>query len=164
MEEQNAEAVQLIVDRSKTTDNPQLINSEKIKTLETQTQTQVMENGKNDIIVFDGSLDNYIISNTCSIGPQVPPPQAPFVLNTTGGLFMVPSTIQTSIAASTPANQLYFLNKPPLLNCYIPSPTVITEKDILAMPTVILNDDRPVPKPARKSRGKYFHFATLFVH
>lgn len=139
MEEQNAEAIQSIIDRAKTS--------------ETQTQP-VIDNGKSDIIVFDGSLDKYLISNL-SITTQVQQPQTPFVLNTNGGLLMVPSTIPTNIAAPTSGSQYYILNKPPLLNCYIPSSTVLTEKDILAMPTVIVSDDRPIKKTTKKSRGMY---------
>lgn len=65
---------------------------------------------------------------------------------------MVPSTIPTNIT-QTPGSQYYILNKPPVLNCYIPPATVLTEKDILAMPTVIVNDDRPIIKSTKKTKG-----------
>lgn len=142
VEEQSAEAIQSIIE---TTKPP-----------ETQTQ-QVAYNGKSDVIVFDGSLDKYILSNSCTIPAQVQQPQTPFVLNTAGNLLMVPSsipTISTNIT-STPTNQYYIINKPPVYNCYIPSSTILTEKDILAMPTVIVNDDRPAVTKKSRPQGNY---------
>lgn len=140
VEEQNAEAIQSIIESSKSQ-------------TETQNQQQVTYNGKNDVIVFDGTLDKYILSNACSI-PAPVQQQTPFVLNTNGGLLMVPSTMPPTIAQA-PGNQYYILNKPPLLNCFVPQQTVLTETDILAMPTVILNDDKPASKSSKKRKSNY---------
>lgn len=141
VEEQNAEAIQCIIESSKTQ-------------TETQNQQQVTYNGKNDVIVFDGTLDKYILSNACSIPAPIQQQQTPFVLNTNGGLLMVPSTMPPTIAQA-PGNQYYILNKPPLLNCFVPQQTVLTETDILAMPTVILNDDKSASKSSKKRKSNY---------
>lgn len=42
----------------------------------------------------------------------------------------------------TPSQQYYVFNKQPTVNYFLPTPAVISDQDILAMPTVIVSDER----------------------
>lgn len=99
-----------------------------------------------EVTVFNGSLDKYLTSNTCHANTQTQPLQNPLYINTTGGLLMVPSGIgSTGNLHIDSTKQYYLVNKQSTLSWNVPpiqTTNIITEQDILAMPTVIVSDER----------------------
>lgn len=147
MDQQNAEAIQSIIDRVTTSE------------INLKEQQNNVDHEKKDVIVLDGPMDKYFISNTCTISaPIQTQPQTSFcsVINPTPSLVMLTPSLSTNIVTPMPTNQYYFVNKPPLLNCYIPS-NVMTEKEIMAMPTIFVNDDNPIAtRSSTKTKGTNF--------
>lgn len=140
VEQQNDEAVRSIVANSNLNPGPQ----------ENVQEVQV----NNEVMVFNGSLDKYLTSNTCHANTQTQPLQNPLYINTSGSLLMVPSGIPSNANLQIDSTkQYYLLNKQPTVNWNMPSiqtTNIITEQDILAMPTVIVSDERQNKAPAQQ--------------
>ncbi|XP_018577394.1 uncharacterized protein LOC108915757 [Anoplophora glabripennis] len=130
VEQQNDEAIRSIVANSNL--KPNSVGS-----------TQEMH-VNNEVTVFNGSLDKYLTSNTCNANTQTQPLQNPLYINT-GGLLMVPSGITSNGNMQIESTKQYYLvNKQSTVNWSIPpiqTTNIITEQDILAMPTVIVSDE-----------------------
>lgn len=126
VEQQNDEAIRSIVANSNVVGN---------------TQEMCVNN---EVTVFNGSLDKYLTSNTCHANTQTQPLQKPLYINTSG-LLMVPSGIPSNGNLQIDSTKHYYLvNKQSTMNWNIPSiqTNILTEQDILAMPTVIVSEER----------------------
>ncbi|CAH2004573.1 unnamed protein product [Acanthoscelides obtectus] len=112
---QNGEAINCIVANSTEKMQAQVPSS------------QVPPNG--EVIVFDGSLDNFMNSNMCT-APTAPVTTVPSIQNQfyTTGLLITTGANTATMATLT--------NKP------IQVPLLLTEQDILSMPTVIVSDNQ----------------------
>ncbi|CAH0553525.1 unnamed protein product [Brassicogethes aeneus] len=131
LEEQNNEAIQSIIVAS---------NTKESQTTETN----------NEVIVFDGSFDNFLKTSTQS--PNIVASTAAHVQQNTilqnPGYLLFPN--QQNVVKYDPTKQIYLLNtNQQLVNVKIPQiPQIkpvgsgLSEQEIMAMPTVIVNDDQ----------------------
>ncbi|VEN62470.1 unnamed protein product, partial [Callosobruchus maculatus] len=91
-----------------------------------------------EVIVFDGSLDNFMNSNMCTapIASSTPvmPIQNQIYVNTTGLLITTGANTATMTSLTNKTMQV---------------PLLLTEQDILTMPTVIVSDN-PIPNSVKK--------------
>lgn len=140
----------------KQTEHKTSINVDIHKNLTVNTSTT------SDIIVYDGTLDNYIKTSTTSLTST---PANPIFFN--NNLLMVqpsllqpPATITTPIIHGIPVDKPYYvLNNPQLINVSAQQYKLnnVTEQDILNMPTVIVCDDnnrQPSQNWTTKPSGK----------
>nr|CAH7712912.1 unnamed protein product [Callosobruchus chinensis] len=117
-------------------------NSEAINCLvaNSSTKSNAPVPSKGEVIVFDGSLDNFMNSNICTapVASSTPllPIQNQIYVNTTGLL------IATGANTATMAS---------LTNTPMQAPLLLTEQDILSMPTVIVSDN-PIQNAFNKTR------------
>lgn len=111
--------------------------------IQTTPQPTVAANPTNDIEVFDGSLDSYIKVNS---GSSASSSNAALPQHS-GGLLMVhPNSTVANV------NSCYFINSDPLtVNIQQPShfiTNVLSDQDILTMPTVIVCDENQGKMPS----------------
>lgn len=118
VEEQNDEAVRSIM----------AVNSKTTATTNSFTTTQQ----QSEIIMYDGSIDNYLKSTCQKTSLAIKPKETSYA--TAPNYVMVPNQFPYD-----PTKQIYLVNNS-LLNVNLPAPTGITEQDILSMPTVIVNE------------------------
>ncbi|XP_017780874.1 PREDICTED: uncharacterized protein LOC108565774 isoform X1 [Nicrophorus vespilloides] len=112
-------------------------------------------NTNNDIIFYDGTIDNYMQQQQQQDNMNPSPAVPPLVLNNLLVMTSTPSHQVNSVDATKP---FYLFSGSPYVNVaptqpYFVSNKVLTEKDILSMPTVILNDDKSKntePKSTKK--------------
>ncbi|KAG5894069.1 hypothetical protein JTB14_003928 [Gonioctena quinquepunctata] len=142
VDQQNDEAIRSIVASSKMAPDAQ----------------QKVEQGNNEVVVFDGSLDKYLQTDSAAVTMVQPQPvQNSLYINTTATLF-IPTNVH-GYPSNNPGNQLVVLNKQPSVNWTAPG--IITEKDILTMPTVILTDhgptmqSNPIPPAQAEPEGQH---------
>ncbi|XP_044261882.1 uncharacterized protein LOC123009557 isoform X2 [Tribolium madens] len=82
-----------------------------------------------EVYLFDGTLDSYLKSS----GAAPPMAPNPLYFNTGGGLLIMPP--------EAAPKQYYIVNNQPMINVNVPTVKNITENDIMAMPTIIVNDE-----------------------
>lgn len=123
-------------------------NNEAVRSIVEATQTpscKPVENtdGGGGVYLFDGTLDNYLKTGAVTSVPTMP--TNPLYINTGGGLIVMPETAP---------QQFYIVNNQPLLNVTsVPTvPNIITDNDIISMPTIIVQDDPKVTKPKKTLR------------
>ncbi|EEZ97475.1 transcription initiation factor TFIID subunit 3 [Tribolium castaneum] len=114
MDAHNNDAVRSIIEVAQNTDPP-------------PPEAPKPQNG-GEVYVFDGTLDTYL--KTTGATPAVAPNQLYF---NTGGLLIMPP--------EAPPKQYYIVNNQPVINMGVPTVKNITENDIMAMPTIIVNDE-----------------------
>lgn len=111
-----------------------------------------------DVILYDGTLDNYMKSSTAPIVTSTNP-----IFFNNNLLMVQPGILQSTPVTSTltsavPLDKSYYLvNNSQLLNVSVPQYKLnnVTEQDILNMPTVIVCDDNRQANHAVKSSSKY---------
>ncbi|KAJ8921646.1 hypothetical protein NQ315_010555 [Exocentrus adspersus] len=132
VDQQNEEAIHSIVASSKLSNSNSTENNQAVQV-------------NNDVTVFDGSLDKYL-ANTCTVNTQTQPLGRPLYVNTSTPLVMIPpGIISTDSFQLDPTKQYYIVNKQPVVNFSVPpiqTANIVTEQDILAMPTIIVNDEK----------------------
>lgn len=123
VEDHNNEAIQSIIATSKTVEGSVASQPDT-----TKIATKNASTTSSEVIVFDGTLDNYIKStNTCISNTQ---PNQLFV-NTGASLLMMPPTM--------PTTNYFVVNSQPIVTVPPVLPSII-DHDIMSMPTVIVND------------------------
>lgn len=120
-------------------------------------QNLTVNTNAGDIILYDGTLDNYV-KNTASVVSQ---PNPLFFNN---NLLMVQPGLLQQTTLATPMvtglqvdKPLYVLNSSQLINVSVPQYKFsnVTEQDILTMPTVIVCDDNRQSRPPAVPTCKY---------
>ncbi|XP_023022367.2 uncharacterized protein [Leptinotarsa decemlineata] len=122
VDQQTADAIQSIVDSSQVNTNAQKVD----------------EQGKNEVVVFDGSLDKYLQSDNAGVNvAQTQAVQNPLYINTTTAFF-IPNNVTGYSNPDIKKQVVVLNNQQPTINWTTPG--IMTENDILTMPTVILSD------------------------
>ncbi|XP_063907156.1 proteoglycan 4-like [Zophobas morio] len=134
MDDHNNDAIRSIIEAAQNTDPPPAPPQPESAA---PSKTESQPNG--EVYVFDGNLDTYLktsgVTNTINSNP---------VFFNPGGLIVVPPP--------DPTKQFYIVNNQPLIKMNVP--TVVTEKELMSMPTVIVSDENPSCAKRTKSKTK----------